>query len=270
MQAWYDITTMRYSPPTLHISKSHSSRVAQLEDGTWHLEIPSVARYGYHLAELDDHGSHPRKNFPWKPPLSLSLQARVSAQSLPGTWGFGWWNDPFSFMLAYSKLVPRLPTLPQACWFFHASPQNYLSFVDDQPASGFLAATFRSRKVPLALLALASPILSLSLLPTTAQLVRRLFRKVVQQASALIDILETEWHAYSVQWEPHRVSFHLDDTLLLETEIAPEPPLSLVIWVDNQYAALPPTGGLKFGTLPTPEPAWLEIRDIVVTDHGSL
>jgi len=265
MRAWYDITTMRYSPPKLDIIKSASARVEQHEDGTWHLEIPAAGRFGYRLAELDDHGSLRRRNFPWNPPLSLSLQARVSSQGLPGTWGFGWWNDPFSFMMAYNKVVPRLPTLPQAIWFFHASPQNYLSFVDNQPAAGFLVATFSSRKVPLALMVLTSPILSLTLLSRTAQLVRRLFRKVVLQASTLIHTIETDWHTYNLLWEPDRVSFHMDEILLLETDIAPQPPLSLVMWVDNQYAALPPTGRLKFGTLPNPEPAWLEIRDIVVS-----
>jgi hypothetical protein len=268
MQAWYDITTMHYSPPTLDISKSASARVEQLEDSTWHLEIPAAGRFGYRLAELDDHGLLRRQNFPWNPPLSLSLQARVSSQGLPGTWGFGWWNDPFSFMMAYNKVVPRLPTLPQAAWFFHASPQNYLSFVDDQPASGFLAATFCSRKVPFALIVLTSPILSLALLSRTAQLVRRLFRKVARQASTLIHTVETDWHTYNLQWEPGRVSFLMDETFLFETVIAPQPPLSLVIWVDNQYAALPPTGRLKFGTLPNPEPAWLEIKDIVVKDYA--
>jgi hypothetical protein len=265
MRAWYDITTMRYSPPKLDISRSASARVEQLEDGTWHLEIPAAGRFGYRLAELDDHGSLRRRNFPWNPPLNLSLRARVSSQGLPGTWGFGWWNDPFSFMMAYNKVVPRLPTLPQAAWFFHASPQNYLSFVDDQPAAGFLAATFSSRKVPWALLVLTSPILTLTLLPKTAQLIRRLFRKVVLQASTLIQTDETDWHTYNLLWEPDRVGFHMDEILLLQTDISPQPPLSLVIWVDNQYAALPPSGRLKFGTLPNPEPAWLEIRDIVVS-----
>jgi hypothetical protein len=267
MQAWYDNTTMTYRPPRLDISKSPSGRVTQLEDGTWHLEIPVGARFGYRLAQLDDYGSLRRHNFRWKPPFTLSLQACASAQDLPGTWGFGLWNDPFSFMLAYNKLVPRLPTLPQVAWFFHASPQNYLSFVDNQPANGFLAATFSSKKVPVALLVLSSPILALTLLPGTAQLIRRLFRRVVQQGSIQFRTSETEWHAYNLQWEPERVRFHLDGTQLFETEISPYPPMGLVIWVDNQYAALPPTGRIKYGTLPNHEPAWLEIRDIVIQDH---
>jgi hypothetical protein len=35
-----------------------------------------------------------------------------------------------------------------------------------------------------------------------------------------------------------------------------------VIWIDNQYAALPPTGRLSFGALPNPQPAWIEISDL--------
>jgi hypothetical protein len=267
MQAWYDNTTMNYSPPALNISKSPSARVTQLEDRTWHLEIPAQPRRGYRLAQLDDHGSLRRQNFRWNPPLTLSVQARTSAQDLPGTWGFGLWNDPFSFMLAYNKVVPRIPTLPQAAWFFHASPQNYLSFLDDQPANGFLAATFSSTIIPTALLVLSSPLLAFALIPVAAQFVRRLFRRVVHQDACQIHTTETEWHTYSLHWEHDRIRFHLDGLQLFETKISPRPPMSLVIWVDNQYAALPPAGRVKFGTLPNPEPAWLEIMEISMQEH---
>ena len=145
----------------------------KIGENSWHLEIPARSTGGYRLAQLDDHGSLQRRDFPWKPPLTLSMEARVSAQVLPGTWGFGLWNDPFSLMLAYNKLVPRLPTFPDAAWFFHASPENYLSIRNDLPANGFLAATFRSKKMPFALLALASPILALAFIPGFAQLVRQ-------------------------------------------------------------------------------------------------
>ena len=192
----------------------------------------------------------------------LSMEARVSAQELPGTWGFGLWNDPFSFMLAYNKLVPRFPTFPDAAWFFHASPQNYLSIRDDLPANGFLAATFSSKKVPIALLALASPALALILIPGFAQLVRRSLRDMIQQDATLVHTNVTEWHAYLLEWKPDLVRFSLDGTDILHTSIAPHGPMSLVIWVDNQYAALPPDGRLKYGTIPNPEPAWMEIKNI--------
>ena len=142
----------------VHVTQSPTSRVVRLADDAWRLEIPPNARAGYRLAQLDDHGGLRRSDFHWKPPLKMSLQARVSAPDIPGTWGFGLWNDPFSFLIAYGGGVPRLPALPEAAWFFHASPHNYLSLRDDLPGSGFLAATFHSKKVPFLLLAGHVPI----------------------------------------------------------------------------------------------------------------
>ena len=129
--AWYDRFKMSQRISALHTSQSPHAKVIKIGENSWHLEIPTNTKRGYHLAQLDDHGSLRRANFPWKPSLTLVLQARVSTQELPGTWGFGFWNDPFSFMLAYNRLVPRFPVLPDAAWFFHASPQNYLSFRDN-------------------------------------------------------------------------------------------------------------------------------------------
>jgi hypothetical protein len=171
-------------------------------------------------------------------------------------------------MLAYNKLVPRFPTLPDAAWFFHASSQNYLSIRDDLPANGFMVATFSSKKVPIALLALASPVLALTLIPGLAQLVRQALRRVIQQDAALVPTNVTNWHAYTLEWEPGQVRFSLDGTETLHTNIAPPGPMSLVIWVDNQYAALPPAGRLKYGTLPNPEPAWMEIRELSLRDKS--
>jgi hypothetical protein len=40
--------------------------------------------------------------------------------------------------------------------------------------------------------------------------------------------------------------------------------LGLVLWIDNQYAAFPPTGRLRIGSLLNPESAWLELADVEV------
>jgi hypothetical protein len=248
----------------LKSTQSRDGRVEKLGEASWHLEIPANANCGYRLAQLDDHGNLPRGNFPWQPPLRLSLQARASTQMIPGTWGFGLWNDPFSFLLAFNRLVPRLPTLPQAAWFFHASSHNYLSFRDDLPANGFLAATFRAKKIPTLSLLLASPILVLTLLPRTAQVVRRLLCHFIQQDTSLVPTDVTQWHTYQMEWDLNQVRFSLDGTQILLSRFSPSGPLSLVIWVDNQYASLPPNGRLRYGTLPNPEPAWLEIREFSI------
>jgi hypothetical protein len=54
----------------------------------------------------------------------------------------------------------------------------------------------------------------------------------------------------------------VDDELVLETSLSPRPPLGLVIWIDNQFAAWRPDGKIGFGVLKHTEPAWLEIEDI--------
>ena len=119
----------------------------------WRLGIQKGDSSGYRDAQLDDYSQLPRHRFPHRT-LSLSLRARTSSMSHAGTWGFGLWNDPFGLSLGFGGSPFRLPTLPNAAWFFYASPQNYLSFTDDKPAQGFLAQTFRSPKFhPLLILA---------------------------------------------------------------------------------------------------------------------
>lgn len=259
---------MDYNTPEMHISKSPSSSVTRLDANSWHLEIPARNKGGYRLAQLDDHGTLRRSKFHWRPPLSFSLQARVSGDELPGTWGFGLWNDPFSFLLGFEGVALRLPTLPEAAWFFYASPHNYLSLRDDLPANGLMAAAFSSARVPPLLVDLASPVLALSLIPGAAQWIRWWLRRLVKQDTTQIHTHSTDWHTYNLDWAAEQVKFYLDGIELLQTRIVPHPPLSLVLWIDNQYAALPPAGTLKYGTLPNPEPAWLEIREVRLQDRS--
>jgi hypothetical protein len=51
---------------------------------------------------------------------------------------------------------------------------------------------------------------------------------------------------------------------VFESAVSPHPPLGLVIWIDNQFAAFAPDGKIGFGVLENPEPAWLEIKEIDV------
>jgi hypothetical protein len=39
-----------------------------------------------------------------------------------------------------------------------------------------------------------------------------------------------------------------------------------VIWVDNQYAAWPPSGRLSYGTLENHLQAWIEIDDPIIKE----
>jgi hypothetical protein len=245
------------------------------DDGrpAYRLAVPAGAANQYRLAQVDDYAKKRRSQFPLRPPCSLTLSARASGTSIPGTWGFGFWNYPFGMSLGFGGTGWRLPTLPNAVWFFHASQENYLSFHDasttppesggyaqrEIAANGFLAQTFRAPTFhPLLVPAGLA-------LPFSRRAARRLLGKVIAEDGVHLDVDVTQWHRYRLDWRADRVSFEVDDTPVFESPVSPNPPLGLVIWIDNQYAAFTPEGKIGFGVLENPEPAWLEIKNIEVT-----
>ena len=247
----------------------------------YRLSIPSGSAGKYRLAQLDDYTNIPRNLFPLGSPTKLTLSARTSSNAIPGTWGFGLWNDPFGLSLGFGGNPFRLPTLPNAVWFFGASKESYLSFkaASSAPAkdggsahyspdafrerevaaNGFLAQTFRSPKFHPLLMPAGMA------LPFSRKTTRRLMGKVVGEAGVRLSLDVTQWHRYELDWREDRVSFEVDDAQVLESSVSPNPPLGLVIWIDNQYAAFTPEGKIGFGVLENPEPAWLEIKEIDVT-----
>jgi hypothetical protein len=248
------------------------------------LSIPSGKADKYRLAQLDDYTQTPRGRFPLRFPLRLSLSARTSSDSIPGTWGFGLWNDPFGLSLGFGGSPLRLPALPNTIWFFGASKESYLSFKDTrastagfdtaeknarpiQPAgiaaNGFLAQSFRSPKFhPLLIPAGLA-------LPFSRKITRRFLGKVIDEDGIRLSVDVTQWHRYRLDWRENRVSFDVDDALVFESQVSPNSALGLVIWIDNQYATFTPEGKIGFGVLENPEPAWLEIRDIDVTSGAN-
>jgi hypothetical protein len=229
----------------------------------WRMEIPAGARGTYRLAQVDDYSRRPRRFFPHAPPLTVSLRARVSASSLPGTWGFGLWNDPFGLSLGFGGSPVRLPALPQAAWFFYGSPENSLSFQDTAPASGFFAGTFVSPRLPSLVLAPAVLALPLLTIRPLSRCLHRLAGKLIHQDGAPVHENVSSWHAYQIEWRSSLCRFCVDDIPVLETSLAPSAPLGLVIWIDNQYAAWGPDRRPGYGTLANPE-ACLEIASLSV------
>ncbi len=271
-----------------------SARVEEISRESSHylLSIPSGKATEYRLAQLDDYAPLSRGRFPHRFPFSLSLSARTSSDAIPGTWGFGLWNDPFGLSLGFGGKPWRLPALPNAVWFFGASEENYLSFKAASttpptnggsaqreviPANGFLAQAFRSPRFhPLLFLAGLA-------LPFSRKVTRRLLGEVIEEdgvqlwtqgacsrstASKLAEskrVDPTQWHRYRLGWREKRVSFEVDNVQMFESVVSPNPPLGLVIWIDNQYAAFTPEGKIGFGVLENAEPAWLEIKDLDVS-----
>ncbi len=234
----------------------------------YRLSIPAGLANKYRLAQLDDYTQIPRRQFPWRAPATLSVSARTSSGSLPGTWGFGLWNDPFGLSLGFGGNPWRLPALPNAAWFFGASKESHLSFRDSRPApsaqreiaaNGFIAQTFRSPRFhPLLVPAGLA-------LPFSRRATRQFLGRVIGEDGVGLSVDVTQWHRYSLEWREERVTFEVDDIQVLESPASPNPPLGLVIWIDNQYAAFTPEGKIGFGVLENPEAAWLEIKDINIS-----
>ncbi|MBK7316993.1 hypothetical protein [Candidatus Villigracilis affinis] len=214
----------------------------------------------YRGSQLDDYSQLPRHRFPHRS-LTLSLRAKATSSSLPGTWGFGLWNDPFGLSLGFGGNPFRLPALPNAVWFFYASPQNYLSFTGDKPAQGFLAQTFRSP--------IFHPLLIPAglALPFSRKVTRNLLGKVIGEDSVALSVDVTQWHEYRLEWSAKRSAFWVDDVLVFESPVSPNAsrPLGVVIWIDNQFAAFTPEGKISFGVLKNDE-AWLDVENIVVSN----
>jgi len=238
--------------------------VTGLGDSGWHLEIPPAKKGRYSLAQLDDYSSIVRSHFPWSAAVHVDLRARASSRTIPGTWGFGLWNDPFGLAILKGGGA-RLPTLPNAAWFFFASDANYLSLRDDLPANGQLAATFSSPKSFPPRLLLKLPLFLLVFLKPVARVLRGWLRDHVKQDSVNFNQDTTEWHSYSIELGYDQVIFKVDGSVVLDGAVAPKGPLGLVMWVDNQYASWLEDGQLSFGNLASNIPAWIEIADLDVS-----
>lgn len=267
-------------PYHLRPSQTPGARVEEVRPGRWRrwrMEIPAGPAGQYRLAQLDDYGSQPRRDFPHRPPFRLRLKARASHSTIPGTWGFGLWNNPFGMAILSGVEVLRLPALPNTAWFFYGSPPNYLALHDQAPARGWMATTFRTASLlrlglrqrlefGLAAWMLSPPVLPWLALSGPARLMgvlRRLGQALVRQEGAVLPVDPAEWHTYEMLWQRERVTFKVDDRTVAVSAASPHPPLGLVIWIDNQWAALPPTSLPGFGTLANPEPAWIEIEDLL-------
>jgi hypothetical protein len=251
------------SDPLLKKRNSPNAQVTEIEGG-WRLNLDAGAAGAYRLAQLDDYAGTWRGAFPHGPSFSITLRARASKADLPGTWGFGLWNDPFGFSLGSGGTARRLPSLPNAAWFFFASPENHLSLRNDQPGKGALAGSYRAARIPALMLAsglLAAPLLWL---PPASRMLRRIAAHLMGHELAQLSIDPTAWHEYALHWQAAQVTFLIDEAIVFKA-LAPWPPLGLVLWLDNQYAAWRPDGRVAYGTLSTPPDCWVEIKDLRIS-----
>lgn len=235
--------------------RTTKSAKAEQTPAGWRLSIPAGEAGQYRLAQLDNCTHLSRQGFPYHS-LDMRLRARISSTSVPGTWGFGAWNDPYRMGFSRGENLFNMFTLPNAAWFFHSSEESYLSFRDDKPGNGFVAQTFRAqRKAFLPLLGTAGLILF------SRVAARRKLSSLIGEDSVLLDHDTTQWHTYKMNWALDRVVFEVDGVKVLVTETSPYPRLGAVIWIDNQFAAFTPQGRIASGTLANHE-TWLELEEL--------
>jgi hypothetical protein len=219
----------------------------------------------YSDAQIDDYQGLPRRQFRWRPPCTMSVQARFSHPEgeLRGTAGFGFWNDPF---LMSGK---RVPALPRAIWFFYGSPQSNIKLDLDIPGCGWKAATLdAAHRAGTALLPLAP---FLAILMNVGSVYRALWPRVQRQLAIherLVPIDMTEWHTYEIVWRERRSDFLVDGETHLAGARSPRGPLGFVMWMDNQYLIATPQGKLRWGLLAIREPQWMEVSRVQI-DSGS-
>lgn len=230
--------------------------ISEIAPGHWRLQVGGTAQQ-YCNAQLDDYHHLQRQAFPWRPPVRLSLWAKGPAAHL-GTWGFGWWNAP------YSPLTSAMPARPASVWFFGSGKGN-MAWTPDSRAIGFKAAMLETRTWQSLLIAPFAPLIMLA--NRSSRISRWLWPRLMPHLrlrETMIAIPDDSWHRYQIDWLTDSVIWAVDDTIIDHTQSAPHGPLGVCIWIDNQWLTATPDG--QFGWGLSDARGTLEIRDITITD----
>jgi hypothetical protein len=229
------------------------------------LTLDGADQERYSDAQLYNYAGLKRRDFPSRPPLRLEVRACAShsAETLRGTAGFGFWNQP----VMPGALSFRLP---RQVWFFFGGPPMNMALAKGVPGHGWKAATADFSRLPFLLLAPAAPLgFLLMRIPALYRALWPLGQWAIGAAEALIEVDLRDLHTYRLDWLPGTARFYVDDRLIMETPHAPRGPLGFVAWIDNQYAVLTPQGQLGLGLVSAPEPQWLYIESLRLEPIGA-
>ncbi len=226
-------------------------------DSVLRMSISSTRQGEYADAQIDDYGQRARSDFPWRPPLRMEVRARsslpaaiasgstnsVAGEQLQGTAGFGFWNYPFS-------VRGDILMLPEAVWFFYASPPSNMALVPGVAGYGWKAQVIHAMR-PGALLAAVPTALATGwgYLSNDIQPAAHWIQKLSGAQEALLPVEMTTWHSYALEWRAGSARFWVDGSQVLHTQHPPQRALGFVAWLDNQYAVATPRGVLRFGAV---------------------
>src|SRR2546426_1801800 len=240
-----------------------------LANSVLRMSFESARQGQYTDAQIDDYNNLPRAAYPWQPPLRMQVIARSSlpaatfsstsedSRILRGTAGFGFWNYPFS-------VRGDILMLPEAIWFFYASPPSDMALVPGIPGWGWKAQVVHSMRP--GALAATIPLAATTvfgLLTRETRPAARWMQRLTGAYEALLAVELTNWHIYTLEWLHSEAAFWVDDKLVLRAPKPPTRPLGFVAWLDNQYAIATPRGVLRFGTFSS-GPQWLEMDSVKI------
>lgn len=245
----------------------------EIADSRLRLALPGARHGVYSDAQIDDYTGLRAARYPWRPPLRLEVVARAShpfAQAdsdpeapemgqafLHGTAGFGFWNYPLT-------RAGGMPRLPDAVWFFGASPPSNMALVPGVAGWGWKAQVVHAHRWRSLTLALPTAgAVGWARLTGREGAAARHVRRFAGASEALLDAELTEWHTYTLDWRPEQANFWVDGAQVLSAPAPPAGPLGFVAWIDNQYAIATPRGSFGFGTLDS-GPEWLELDSLRV------
>lgn len=254
--------------------------------------IPPTPAGRYANAQIDDYGGARLARYPWRPPLRMEVRARTSLPIHPpdagghtpdarggtphaptsaeaeasgteqaflrGTVGFGFWNSPMTAARGALRL-------PDAVWFFGASPPSDMRLVPGLPGRGWKAQVVHANRA--GALVYGSAALGAACwarMTGREGVAARLVQRMTGASEAALDVDTTAWHDYALEWHAGTVRFFVDGVEALRAPNAPRGPLGFVAWIDNQYAVATPRGQLRFGTLTTGA-EWLELDAVRIT-----
>jgi hypothetical protein len=219
---------------------------------------------GYTDAQIDDYQGLARRDFLWRPPLTMTVRARFSHPSgeLSGTAGFGFWNDPF-MMTGW-----RWPAPPRVIWFFYASPPSNMKLDLNTPGHGWKAGTLDALRWPFfALLPTAPLAVPLMRVGPLYRTFWPLGQRAIYVSEALAPVEMTGWHTYTIDWQRKSAHFSVDGQTVLDCNTSPRGPLGFVMWLDNQYMVATPWGRFKYGLLAAPGRQWLEVGRLEIRSN---